>query len=351
MARNSDTAMNIKKVFGIVSIFLIFILANINNVRADCRDMTIYQNNDSQARINELIHFNITGLNMTNAYAEFRIFNASCIDGGIEIARDILSTDNSTWAEGYFLANRNSFSNATYSIHINPNATIPTYPSGFKQVDSSVNGWTIDVNGYKFTTTQGLIQFFYSAVDSFDLFGAGASDLSAIGDDGVKIFKADIAPSSNTLQFNGSVVAIVNVSDGTRDVRYVFSPYSPLARVEFYGFTPTANDGVWFQSNKTNGGVQYRNSTGDFVYATGAGLHNNAYGMWMQGLNTEPEMVGMIWDLNKEPVTDIHTYARLLLTDDPQTCGFASGWCDGGGSMANMVGNLSHDIGMKTHYK
>lgn len=328
-------------------VFLFFILANINSVRADCNNMEIYQNNDGQARTNELIHFNVTGLNLTNAYTT-KIFNASCGDGGTETARDIISTDNSTWAEGYFLASKSSFSNVTYSFHSNiPNATIPIYPSGFKQVDATGSGWTIDVNGYIFTTTYGLIQFFYSAVDSFNMLGSGASDLSAIGDDNVKRFKIDIAPSSNTLQFNGSVVAIVNVSDGTRDVRYVFSPYSPFARVEFYGFTPTANDGFWFQSNKTSGGVQYRNSTGDFIYATGADLHNNAYGMWMQGLNTEPEMVGMIWDLSKEPVTDIHTYARFALIDDPQTCGFASGWCDGGGSMANMIGNLSHDIGLK----
>jgi len=310
--------------------------------------INIYQNNEGQARTNELIIYNFTGLALANA-DEIRIVDADCNDGGTDIARDIISTDNSTWAQVAFLANRSAFSNATYCIYFNnPSAPKPNYPSGFVSVGTATNGFDINVgSNYRFTTQQGLIRYFYGPADSFNI-AYSTNPLSAIGDDNVKRFKIDTVPSSNVLQLKGSVIAIVAVSDGTRTVRYIFSPNSAFARINFEGFTPTAHDGIWFQNNKTLGGMEYRDSAGNLNYVIGPDQHNNAYGMWMQGLNTDPDMVGIIWDLNKEPVTDVHTYARFI-SDDPQTCGFASGWCDGGGNnMVNGIGNFSKgDIGLK----
>ncbi|HLD78490.1 MAG TPA: hypothetical protein VJB16_05680, partial [archaeon] len=122
-----------------------------------CRNVTLTEPLGLN-RTNEPAEYNLTGLTFGtgDARKDIRIVNAPCNETGSEVASQVLSTDNSSWAVTAFLANSTRYTgtdNSTnYSVYYsNPNATLPAYPG------LSWNGTVIDSSLYamKFNATNG----------------------------------------------------------------------------------------------------------------------------------------------------------------------------------------------------
>lgn len=93
----------------------------------NCRNITLTEANGLE-RVNEVMRFNLTGLTLSNATKEVRIVDGPCDVGGNELTSQVISSDDSTWAEVLFLANASASGDTIYSVYYNyPSATVPSY--------------------------------------------------------------------------------------------------------------------------------------------------------------------------------------------------------------------------------
>ena len=134
----------------ILLVFIIFFLSIfIVPVRADwwnenwdsCKNVSFTENTID--RTNWPVTYNFTGLSLTNATNEIRIIDTYCNNGGNEIPSQVISSDNSTWAQVILLVNTTNESLTNYSIYYNnPDAEYPDYST---DISTSVT-----VNSYWF---------------------------------------------------------------------------------------------------------------------------------------------------------------------------------------------------------
>ncbi len=134
-----------------------------------CRNIPLTESNYVN-RINEPVTFNLTGLTMSNASKEIRIVNTSCNLGGSDVARDILSSDDSTWAVARFEVNITKGATENYSVYYdNPSATVPSYnpdPNLFwnnTQIKNSI--FTFNLNSYNGSFSSGYISAYSSTTN------------------------------------------------------------------------------------------------------------------------------------------------------------------------------------------